>query len=81
MRKAVLAVNPDGTARGLVGWTAGGVELDLDHLHAAIMPARKADTMGERLGLAVRALDQRFEFERVMRTPPCSSAPGNSSFW
>ena len=37
---------------------ARDVELDLDYLHAAIMPARKADAMGKRLGLAVRALDQ-----------------------
>ena len=56
-------------------------DLDLDHLYAAIVPARKADAMGKRFGLAVRALDQRFKSERVMRTPLGPPAPGNSSFW
>ena len=56
-------------------------ELDLDHLHATIVPTRKADAMGQRLGLAVRALDQRFESKRMVRTPPGRPAPGNSSFW
>ena len=57
------------------------VELDLDHLHATIVPTRKADAVGKRLGLAVRALDQRFEPECVMRSPPAPPALGNSSFW
>jgi hypothetical protein len=57
------------------------VELDLDHLHASIVPTRKADVMGECLGLAIRALDQRFESERVMRTAPASPAFRDSSFW
>ena len=57
------------------------VELDLDHLHAAIMPTRKTDAVGERLGLAVRALDQRFKSKRVVRAPPAPPALGNSSFW
>lgn len=47
------------------------VELDLDHLHAAIVPTREADVMRKRLGLAIRALDQRLEFERVV----CTSLP------
>ena len=60
---------------------ARNLELDLDHLHAAIVPTRKANAMGKRLGLAIRALDQRFESKCVMRTSPAPPAAGNSSFW
>jgi hypothetical protein len=38
---------------------ARNMELDVDHLHAAIVPTRKADVVGKRLGFAIRALDQR----------------------
>jgi hypothetical protein len=60
---------------------ARNLELDLDHLHTAIVPTREADAMGQCLGLAVGALDERFQPECVMRTPPVPPALGYSSFW
>ena len=77
MLDQVLTARPEAQSNG----RRKKLELDLDYLHAAIVPARKADAMGERLGMAIRALDQRLELERVVRAPPGPPAPGYSSFW
>ena len=50
--------------------------LDLDDLYTAIVSTRQTDVVREFLFLALWALDQRFEFERVVRASPASPALG-----
>jgi hypothetical protein len=55
--------------------------LDLDDLHAAIVPTSRADVMRKPFCLALGALDQGSKLERVVRPPSASTALRDPALW